>query len=562
MGISLKKEYLKRYKDIAYLLLKYGNSDLVKNSGLEETISSVETDPNSKTEPQCKSKPDELADDLEKLGPTFIKLGQLLSTRPDFLPAPYLESLARLQDNCLPFSFAEVEKAVTEELGVRLSKLFSEFTVTPVAAASIGQIHHAVMRNGREVAVKIQRPGIREVVNQDLEVLGTIADFYDKHTETGKRLDFTSILEEFKRSILAELDYTKEARNLSLLKENLHHFTLLTVPAPVESYSTSKILTMDFIHGKKITSVGNLLHLEINGTPLVEQMFEGYLQQILIDGFFHADPHPGNIFLTDDNKLALIDLGMVARTTPHMQEKLLQLLLAIAEGRPDSAARVAIDIGEPRPNFDESAFRKQLATLIQGHLDNNINQMEIGTVILGLTKSAGDCGIKVPSELTLLGKTLLNLDQVGRTLDPSFNPNACIRQNAAKLMEQRMIKGISPMHMYTSVVESKEFLEKLPGRFNKILDLAASNNLRMQIDTIDEAVLVDAAQKVANRITLGLVLASLIMGASLLMRVPTTFHLFGYPGLAIICFILAASAGFGLVVQIAIYDQKPKKFAD
>jgi len=555
MGIFLKPDYLKRYKDIAMLLIKYGNSDLVKNAGLEEALSG-----DAPSADEVKGKAEELTQDLEKMGPAFVKLGQVLSTRPDFLPAPYLEALAKLQDNCAPFPVAEVEKIIEDELGVRLSNAFSEFTPEPLAAASLGQIHHAVMRSGREVAVKVQRPGIRESIIQDLNILADVAEFYDTHTKVGKRYEYGRMLDEFRKSIMQELDYRKEAHNLETLKANLKEFSLIVVPEPITDYSSSKVLTMEFIHGKKITCVSKLEQIELDGAPLSEQVFQAYLKQILVDGFFHADPHPGNVFLTTDKKIALLDLGMVARLTPVMQGKLLQLILAISEGRPDAAANVAFAIGEPKDDFDELTCRNQIDELIQNHLGANIEEMQIGKVVLGITKAAADNGIRVPAELTMLGKTLLNLDQVGRTLDPQFNPNASVRRNAAHIMEQRMFKSITPGNTFTGLIETKDFVEKLPGRVNKILDLMANNKLRMKVDTINETVLIDAFQKIANRITTGLVLAALIIGAALLMRVPSSFNVFGYPGLAITCFLLAAGGGFGLVWHISFYDQKPQKF--
>ncbi len=557
MGISLKKEHLKRYKDIAWLLIKYGNSDLVKNAGLEEILTEQEQ---SGDHNGHGANANELATDLERLGPTFVKLGQLLSTRPDFVPPAYLTALSRLQDNCAFFPFAEVEQIVVSELGVRLSKAFSEFTPEPIAAASLGQIHHAVMRNGREVVVKIQRPDIRDTVIQDLEALVDIAEFYDKHTKTGKRYEYGLMLDEFRKSLLNELDYQKEAHNLTTLKENLEEFDLMVVPAPVADYSTSKVLTMDFIPGKKITSVTGFKLLEIDGAQLAEEVFRAYLKQILVDGFFHADPHPGNVFITEDNKIALLDLGMVGHLTSHLQEKLFQLLLAISESRADTAADICKDIGVPKDKFDEQAFRKQISDLVYSHLEKNLEDMSVGRVMLGVTTAAADCGIRLPSEFTMLAKTLLNLDQVGRSLDPSFNLNNSIKNNAADILEQRLQKSISSERIFRSVIDAKDYAEKLPGMLMKILDLAANNKLRMKVDTIDETVLIDAFQKVANRITLGLVLAALIIGASMLMRVPSQFMICGYPGLAIVCFILAASAGFALIIHIGLYDQKAKKF--
>ena len=271
--------------------------------------------------------PDQLADDLEAMGPTYVKLGQVLSSRSDLLPEPYLKALARLQDKVKPFPFAEVEQIITAELGVRISKAFASFDPQPIAAASLGQVHSATLRDGRRVVVKVQRPNIRKQIADDFEVLDQIAEFVDAHTELGRRYRFLKILDEFRSSIRQELNYDREAQNLIVLAANLKEFELIQVPQPVPDYSSRCVLTMDYVQGRKITSVGPLRRLEMNGAPLAEELFRAYLKQVLVDGMFHADPHPGNVFLTDDGHIALLDLGMVGYTTPGMQENLLKLLL-------------------------------------------------------------------------------------------------------------------------------------------------------------------------------------------------------------------------------------------
>jgi predicted unusual protein kinase regulating ubiquinone biosynthesis (AarF/ABC1/UbiB family) len=556
MGIKLDPQYLKRYKEIAGLLMKYGNSDLVKNAGLEEALKDDEN-----LSKQVKGTAEELAADLERLGPAYVKLGQILSTRGDLLPPPYLLALSRLQDNCEPFSFAEVEKIIVSELGVKISKAFSEFNSEPLAAASLGQIHKAKMRDGREVAVKVQRPCIREQILQDLEIFADVAEFYVLHTELGKKYEFDVMVDEFRKSLLGELDYRQEAQNLETLRRIVEEFEMIKVPFAIDAFTTTKVLTMEFIKGKKVTDITNLERTELNGTPLAEQIFAAYLKQILVAGFFHADPHPGNVLLTEDEKqIALIDLGMVARLTPRIQKQLLQLVIAISEGRADSVANIAVEIGEPKPKFDEIQFRHKVSELVQTDLDANIARMKVGHVIVGITKAAGETGIRVPAELTMLGKAMLHLDEVGRSLDPNFDPNASVRRNAGHILEQRLVNEISPGNLLNTLIEAKDGFEKFPRNINKIMDLVAQNQLSVKV--IDEPLLVDSFQKVANRITLGLVLAALIIGASNLMKVPSGFTLFGYPGLAILLFLMAAGGGFALAIQIAFYDQKPQKLGD
>ncbi|HEX2034096.1 MAG TPA: AarF/ABC1/UbiB kinase family protein [Chloroflexota bacterium] len=573
MAISLKPEHLKRYRDLAWFLIKYGRSDLVRQAGLDRATAGVggrepgaqvveasarEADGRSQVgtvDGQARA----LADDVEKLGPTYIKLGQLLSTRPDLLPLPYVEALSRLQDDVAPFSYEDVERIVYTELGVPVSRAFAAFESVPVAAASLGQVHRARLRDGREVAVKVQRPAIRQRVVDDFDALAGIAEFLDEHTELGQHYQFGRLLEEFRATLLRELDYRLEANNLAHLRENLKDFDRLVVPAPVEAYTTSRVLTMDYIAGQKITALSDTYLLQLNGAELAEQLFHAYLRQVVVDGFFHADPHPGNILLTEDGKLGLIDVGMVARLTPRVQEQLIQLLLAMSDGRGDSAADAAVRLGEPRPDFDEATFRRRVAEVVARQHGASAGELEVGRMMLEVTRISGECHIRVPPELAMLGKTLLNLDQVGQTLDPAFDPAAAVKRHAAGVLRDRMLKSLSPGSVISSLVETRELVETLPRRLNRILEHLAENDLAVKVDAIDERYLMEGLQKIANRITLGLVLAALIVGAAMLTTVPTTFRVLGYPAIAMLFFLLAAGGGVLLAINILFRDERAER---
>ena len=552
MALSLHPKHLKLYKDVLWLLARHGGGDLVKGAPLID-------DPLERhAETAIPAEARELANDLEKLGPTFIKLGQLLSTRADFVPASYLEALARLQDDVEPFSFDEVEAIVSVEVGARLSKAFSEFESTPMAAASLGQVHRAVLRDGRRVAVKVQRPHVRERVAEDLEAMHEIASLLDAHTEAGRRYEFTGIVEELRKSLLRELDYRLEAANLRLLAGKLAHFERIVVPQPIDDYSTGRVLTMDYVAGRKITKLSPLVRLEMDGEGLAEELFRAYLQQILVDGFFHADPHPGNIFLTDDGRIARLDLGMTARLGTTLQDQLLKLLLAISEGQSEKAADAAIRIGNPKEDFDELHFRRRMAEVVAQQQDATIAQMQVGRVVMNVKQIAADTGIRVPPELTMLGKTLLNLDIVGHTLAPNFDPQESIRRNAAEILHQRTMKSFNSGNFFAAMLETKELVEKLPARLNQFLELLATNKLRLNVEAIDEDLIMSGLQKIANRITLGLILAALIVGAAMLMRVETTFRILGYPGFAILFFLAATAGAIALVVTILRGDRQHK----
>jgi predicted unusual protein kinase regulating ubiquinone biosynthesis (AarF/ABC1/UbiB family) len=533
---------LGRYKDIAWFVAKYGRAEFVTKALNGEEAPTAD-----------RAAAEAFARDLESLGPTFVKLGQILSTRADLLPPPYLDALARLQDQVEPFPYEDVERTIREELGVRVSHAFVEFDELPVAAASLGQVHRAVLRGGREVAVKVQRPGIRAQVEKDLSAFHEIAAVIDR-LGAARNMDAARVVDEFKRTLMSELDYREEARNLVTIAHQLRDFENIVVPLPVDDFTTARVLTMDYVAGTKITAVSRVEWTEVDGAALGEDLFRAYLQQILIDGVFHADPHPGNVLLTPDGRIALIDLGMVGRISTTLQEQLFKLILAIGEGRGDAAAEVLIALGERREDFSESDMRRAIADLIGRFHRSTMREMNVGRVMLEMSRSSSEHGLKMPPELALLGKTLLHLDEVGRVLDPEFDVNASLRRNASSVMRRRMLKSATPANVFAAAMDVREFAERLPGRVNRILDALAANDLRFKVEVIDQGSIIDGLQKVANRIALGLVLAALIVGAAMLMRIPTTLTIFGYPWIAMLLFLAAAAGGFWMAWTILAGD--------
>jgi predicted unusual protein kinase regulating ubiquinone biosynthesis (AarF/ABC1/UbiB family) len=370
------------------------------------------------------------------------------------------------------------------------------------------------------------------------------------------------MVEEFRKTLMAELDYRREAANLTLLAENLKNFELIVVPRPVVDLSSARVLTMDRVSGRKVSSMSPVALMELDGEALAEELFHAYLKQIFVDGFFHADPHPGNVFITDDQRIGLLDLGMVARIAPRLQEQLLQMVLAISDGRADEAADVAIKIGETSEDFNEKEFRRRVEDVVTQTQDQTLGELQVGKAFIEMAKHAGETGIRMPPELTMLGKALLNLDGIGRILAPEFDPSASIQRNSSKIMRQRMLKALSPGNVYAGLLEMKDLVTRLPSRVNKILDATAGNNFGFKIDTgIDAGGLMMGLQTVANRIAVGLVLAALIVGAAMLMRIPTTFTIFGYPGLAMLFFLAAASGGLALLFRIALFDRQRRRDA-
>jgi predicted unusual protein kinase regulating ubiquinone biosynthesis (AarF/ABC1/UbiB family) len=543
MVTALRLRHLRRYGELGRLLVKYGRSDLADHVQFDGL---APADDDGAPPPEA----EELADDLEKLGPTFIKLGQLLSTRTDVLPSAYTKALSRLQDDVAPMPLADVDRVFVEDLGMPHADVFEWFDEVPLASASIGQVHRARLANGHEVVVKVQRPGLPEQVADDMAALGELAELLDRHTDLGRRVGFAELLDQFARTLTDELDYRREASNLHRLAEIVDPYDRILVPLPVEEVTTRRVLTMDYVPGRKVTELTPVGRTDVDGAALAEDLFRAYLDQILVEGFFHADPHPGNVLLTDDGRLVLLDLGMVARIPSRFQDALIQLLVAVSGGHGGDAARVAIGMGTPLSDFDEAGFVRGAANLVDRSHGLGMAEVDSGTLVMELNRLAMDTGLRLPPELAMLGKALLNLDQIARILDPAFDPSACVRGHADAVLRDRMKPNKE--RLISAALEAREFVEELPGRVNRVLDAVSNGEMTLKVDAIDEKELLEGLHHMANRVTTGLLLAALVVGAAMLTRVQTSSQLFGYPALAIVCFLLAAAGSIALFGSILL----------
>jgi predicted unusual protein kinase regulating ubiquinone biosynthesis (AarF/ABC1/UbiB family) len=540
----------RQYAALARLLLRHGRSDLLSGAGLDEYAAEAES---GVEDAGTTDRAESFTADLEAMGPTYVKLGQLLSTRFDLLPPAYTEALSRLQDEAEPFSSEQARALIEEELGGQVRHLYAEFDDTPVAAASLGQVHRATLRNGRDVAVKVQRPTAREDVREDMATLTRLASLADKGTGVGRTYGFGRLLHEFERTLTFELDYRREARNLLRFGEIIATYDRLTVPEPVLELTSGRVLTMSYVEGRKVTDVGPLGLIDLDTEPIVEQLFRAYLHSILVDGFLHADPHPGNLLLTDDGSLAVLDLGMVSYVPPRLQDKLVRLLVAIGDDNGEQAARVLAEMGQPLDNYDATAFRDDVTNLVSEAVAEGPD-MQAGRVLVELSRVSGSRGLRPPPEMSLVGKALLNLDRTTGHLDPTFAPAEAIRHNVRSILRSGL--AASPGDLITAALDAREFTTQLPRRANRIMDSLADGELRIRVDAVDEERLHTVLQRLANRITLGVVIAATILGASQLMRVPTHHHVFGYPALAIVLFLLAILGGGVLAAWIVVTDRK------
>ncbi len=544
---------LARTAQILRFLLKYRRAGVF--TGLDLEAASV--DPVALPPPE--GKPEEFVDDLEALGPTFIKIGQALSTRTDMVPAPYLAALERMQDDVAPVPYERIRPVVEAELGVRTSKAFAAFEAQPLGCASLAQVHRAVLRDGREVAVKVQRPGIVDTLRRDLDAIASLASKADRVTDLGRRVRFADWVHEFRRTLLAELDYRAEAENLERFGEHLRGYPELLVPAPVWDLTSRRVLTMTLVAGTKVTAISGLRRTEQSMSGLAAALVRGYLDQVFVHGEIHADPHPGNLLVTDDGRLALFDLGMVAHVPPRQRERLLKLLFAAVDGRGEEAAGEAIALGTRLEDFDEARFVRETGQLVAAYAAHaGSRSLSEGRLMLELVGLSTACGLRTPAELSLLGKTLLNLEQVCSALDPDLDVKAVVERHLEHVLRERLRQSLSPSSIASEAIEVQALVREAPRKVSDLLSLLAENRLQVRMTGLEESHLMENLQKIANRVSAALVTAALIVASAMMMRVEGGARLFGYPAIALVLFLVGAGLGVAIVLSALLRDRKAR----
>jgi predicted unusual protein kinase regulating ubiquinone biosynthesis (AarF/ABC1/UbiB family) len=558
----LKTRNLGAYRDLLLLFTRYGRKDFRMSLSPEDFMEPA-AEPET-IEPDVKARAEAFAEALGKMGPTYVKFGQLLSTRPDIVPHEYIVALESLQDDLEPFSFAEVERIVEDELGVRISKAFETFESTPLAAASLGQVHRAVLRDGREVVVKVQRPNVREQVRKDLEVFAEIAQELEKHTDVGRKMSLVGAIEQARLVMYSELNYLQEARNTDILRENLAPFPQIYVPAVLHDLTSPRVLTTELVKGKKVSKLTPLALIEGDYAELAGVLTQAYLKQICVDGFWHSDPHPGNIFLRELDgapQLVLLDFGMVSRISSEFQDEVIKLLLAISSNRGNEVADSCVRMCEPQERFEPVKFAREISIIVAAVHDVSASEINTGQLLFNVIAIANNNELKAPAELTMLAKTLLHLDAITKKLDPDYDPQRVIRDYAEQLMSQKLAQKFNPRNFYPALLDLNQLVLDLPHRIREIVDLTAAGRLSFGVKVTQAEEFLAGMHKIANRITVGLVIAALLVSSSMMMRVPTSFAIFGYPGLAVLGYLLASAAGFYLVLSTILRDRKDQEKA-
>ncbi len=494
---------------------------------------------------------------LEDLGPTFIKLGQVLATRKSMLPAPFIQELQRMQDDVKPIETSVVMSTIENELGTKIDDIFKEFTSTPISTASLGQVHRAVLKTGKEVVVKVQKPGITKIIEDDLKVIGKSVKLLNEVNQDFKRYHIQGILDDFSENIRRELDYKEEAFNLENIAKNLKDFEKIEFPNVYNSYSSMKIITMDFIDGEKVSNLSPLRKTEIEGEKIVEELFKAYLKQILVDGFIHTDPHLGNILLINNNKIGIIDLGMVTKVGPSIRKDLQHLMLCISDGRAKNAAELALKIATPMNDFEENVieFKQKVYYLVKEEQGKPLEKIKVGSSLMSITNVAAETGFTLPNEFASIARTLMYLDDIFLCLAPGFNPQESLKKHVMKFVSKSYKENISFQSIFQDSMEFKDIAETLPRKINTILEEIIDRRLKLKIDVIDEEKLISGFEKIANRVTTGLIISSMIVGATSAMKYKSDFTILDFPGVAMILLSLATFGAILLMLNIFIKDK-------
>lgn len=538
---------MNRRSQILRLLLRYRNSGVFSGMNLDSrAVHDVPPEGN----------PEQFVTDLESLGPTFVKLGQMLSTRPDMVPVEFATALERMQENVAPIPVERVAAIIEQELGASVSKLFASFDPVPLGCASIAQVHRAELHDGRQVAVKVQKPEVAAQLRSDLEVLRSFALAADHLTQVGRRVRLRDWLNEFAKTLMQELDYQAEAENLQRFGQHLKPFKPLWVPQPIWDYCSHRVLTMELAQGVRVDMIPDVRRTEQPMAPLAAALIRGYVDQIFVHGEIHADPHPGNLRVTPAGRLAIFDLGMVAHMPPRLRERLLKLLFAAVDGRGEEVADEIIGISTRLEFFDEERYLRETGQIIARYAANS--SFSEGRVVLDLVRIATASGLRTPPELSLLGKALLNLETVCRLLSPDLDTRRIVEKQLQHVMRARLKKSLSAANLASEAMEMQQLLRDGPRKMTDILALLAENRLQMKVTGLEESRLMENLQKIANRVSAGIVTAALILAAAMMMKVDTGWHLFGYPAIAFTLMLIGVFLGLGIILSALIFDRRAR----
>ena len=551
-AIGRTYRHLNRYQRILRVLFKYGFNDLVDRLHIDQYLESGLQMINRKPREQIArlSRPERLRLVFEELGPTFIKLGQLLSTRPDLIPAEYLDELARLQDEVPPFSLAEVHAIFREELGRSPDEVFHYFDAEPLAAASIGQVHRARLDSGAEVVVKVQRPDIENVIAVDLEILAHLAGLMEQYLEEVQGHRPTAIVQEFARSLSREIDFAVELANVQRFARQFKNNTAIHVPLVYPELSTQRVLVMEYVLGIKASMAGQLREQGYDLPLIAERGATLVMEQIFVHGFFHADPHPGNLFILPDNVVCFIDFGQMGRLSRKDREDFTDLVLDLVAGDErtvvEGVLKVTVQLGE----VDRESLGRDLGGLVDLYLYRPLGELEAGRILQDLLDLVTRHKLTFKPAFYQMMKALSTVEGVGLMLDPKLE----LIRLARPFMRRIRLERMRPARLAEEIARTGsgylQLLRELPEELRTILRQLRGGRMRLEFEHRGLQSLGAALDRVSNRIAFAIVLAALIVGSSLIVLSDIPPHWHDIPVIGLLGFLVAGIMGFWLLLSI------------
>ncbi len=544
---------IRRYRTILGVLITYGFGHFVEQLNIDyylELGKRIVTFNKMPKELERLSQAQRLRLAMEELGPTFIKLGQLLSTRPDVLGKEYIHEFSKLQDEVHAVSLDEVNAQIQRELGYPAEELFAEFSKQPIAAASIAQVHRGKLKSGEDVVFKVRRPGIVKIVETDIDVLMGLAYLIEQHIPTVALYNPVGLVKEFRRNILREMNFTREGRTVDRFAANFADSSTVYIPKIFWEYSGDIVLTMEYVPGIKISELDELTAQGYDLKEIARRGADSFLKQVLDFGLFHADPHPGNVFILPDQVICMLDYGMVGHLGQDLKDQLIDLLQALLNKDVDSIISQLLYSGELSDNSDLKNLRRDLHDFIDDYYDIVLQDIKVGKLLSEFIEILTHYRIHFPADFMMLAKALIVMEGVGLQLNPDFNMVSYMRPYVNRLVLERY----NPKNVATQtgrIIQAYSLLAKsLPNDIKKFLNRINHNQFKIDLEHRGLDKLATDLDRSSNRVSFAVIIGSLIVGSSLVMQIDKGPMLFGFPVLGILGYSIAGLLGLWLAVGI------------
>ncbi len=535
----------KRLKEITGILFSEGLGYYVHELKLKHHLF---LDSKGRRTEKPKNIPESLRKAMDKLGPTFVKLGQLLSLRPDLIPQEYCKEFSKLQDNVSGIDYNTVKNIVESELKLKINEIFSFFDKEPIASASIGQVHKAKLLNGKIVVVKVQRPDIRPIIQADIDILYYLADLAKKHIDALRNYDLEEIIKEFERYTENELDYLKEGRNIDKFFNNFQNDETVVIPQVYWDYTTNKVLTMSFVKGVPIDEKEKLREEKSDMKIISNNLADCFLKQVFEFSFFHADPHPANVFVCLGNKIGLLDYGIVGKLSEKNKEKLTNILISLVQKNFEGILNGFLDLGVIE-GADTDGLKEELTEIINEYAGNTtIGQVNVPRLFRDFLSIASKYHFKIPRDFVLLGKAIITIEGVGQEVDPDFNLSHKLAEYSENMRLERMGASYFVKNLGKSIISYKNMFTNLPKQTTEILERLRKGDLRVQFQHKDLDILEKEIDRGSNRVALAVLIGSLVVASSLIL------NLTGSKFFAVAGFLIALI--LSLFLSFSIYKER------